>query len=178
MKYEKKYLHFISFILFLVLAFSVCFSQASAVYYEDTFPYSETGLTGGAYIECNSSIGNIVLILPYGYKDNFLTFTTNGNLFNASNNTINCALFLNGNQYTARFPSFGTLEYRAYNGDKYTYVDVTTGDITDTNVIFVTASERVNDNYYFSKFEIALLSVNIAILFFVFLGWFLWHRNQ
>lgn len=174
--YEKKYLHFISVILFFVFAFSVCFSQASAVYYDDTFPYSETGLTGGAYIECNSSIGNIVLLLPYGYKDNFLTFTTNGNLFNASNNTINCALFLNGNQYSARFPSFGTLEYRL--SKEYNYVKVVTSDITDTNVIFVTASERVNDNYYFSKFEIALLSVNIAILFFVFLGWFLWHKQS
>lgn len=178
MKYENKFTHFISVILFLLFSVSLFSAQASAVYYEDTFPYSETGLTGGAYIECYSSIGNIVLILPYGYKDNFLTFTTNGNLFNASNNTINCALFLNGNQYTARFPSFGTLEYRASNGNNYTYVDVTTSDITDTNVIFVTASERVNDNYYFDKFEIALLSVNIAILFFVFLGWFLWHRNQ
>lgn len=164
----------------LVLCFTVFVPQktAHAVYYEGSFPYSETGLTGGAFIECGSSIGDIVLVLPWSYKSDALTFTTGGNLYNATSSTITCALFHNGTQYTARFTSFGSLEYRTTtSGVQYNYIPVTTGDITDTNIEFVTDSERINDNFYFDKFQIASLSVDIAILFFVFLGWFLWHKH-
>lgn len=174
---EIKYTRIISFILFSLLTVSIFTAQAAAVYYEDSFPYNETGLTGGAYIECSSSLGDIVIVLPVQYTDNYLTFTTGGNLYNASSSTITAALFLDGTQYTARFQSFGTLEYRVSSSGYYEYTAVTTGEIYDTNVVFVTSSERINDNYYFSKYEIASLSVQIAILFFVFLGWFLLHKR-
>lgn len=174
---EIKRTRVISIIFIFMFTVSVFTAQASAVYYEDTFPYNETGLTGGAYIECSSSIGDIVLVLPIQYINNYLTFTTSGNLYNASSSTITVALFRNGTQYTARFQSFGTLEYRSDISGYNQYSSVSTGEIYDTNVIFVTSSERINDNYYFSKYEIASLSVQIAILFFVFLGWFLWHKK-
>lgn len=174
---EIKRTHVISFILFFVFTVSIFTAHASAVYYEDTFPYNETGLTGGTYIECSSSLGDIVLVLPVQYTDNYLTFTTSGNLYNSSSSTITVALFHNGTQYTARFQSFGTLEYRVSSSGYYDYTPVSTGEIYDTNVIFITSSERINDNYYFSKYEIASLSIQIAILFFVFLGWFLLHKH-
>lgn len=174
---EIKRTRIISVIFLFVFTVSIFSSQASAVYYEDTFPYNETGLTGGAYIECSSSIGNIVLVLPMQYVDDCLTFTTGGNLYNASASSITVALFRNGTQYTARFQSFGTLEYRISNTGYYEYTAVTTGEIYDTNVVFVTSSERINDNYYFSKYEIASLAVLIAILFFVVLEWFLLHKR-
>lgn len=177
MIYETKNKRIISVIFLLLFTVSVFTPQASAAYYEDTFPYDETGLTGGAYIECSSSLGDIVLVLPMQYIDRYFTFTTSGNLFNASSSTITVALYLNGTQYSARFPSFSTLEYRVSTSGYYDYTAVTTGDIYDTNVIFVTSSERINDNYYFTKFEIATLSVQIATLFFVFLGWFLLHKQ-
>ncbi len=177
MIYEQKNKCFISLIFIFIFTVSIFTPSAAAVYYEDTFPYEDTGLTGGAYIECSSSLGDIVLVLPMQYIDNYLTFTTGGNLYNASSSTITCALFLNGVQYSARFASFSTLEYRVSSSGYYDYTAVTTGDIYDTNVVFVTSSERINDNYYFTKYEIASLSVQIAILFFVFLGWFLLHRR-
>lgn len=164
-------------ILFLLLSVSVCSTSAYAVYYEGTFPYAETGLTGGGYIECSSSIGDIVILLPEQYIDNYLTFTTSGNLFNVSNVNISCLVFRNGESFNARFQSFSTLEYRSQSGNQYTYTPITTSSIQDTNCIFMTESERINDNYYFTQYEIASLSVQIAILFFVFLGWFLWHRK-
>lgn len=132
---EIKRTRFISLILFFVLTVSIFSAQASAVYYEDTFPYNQTGLTGGTYIECSSSLGDIVLVLPVQYTDNYLTFTTDGNLFNASSSSITVALFHNGTQYTARFQSFGTLEYRVSSSGYYDYTPVRTGEIYDTNVI-------------------------------------------
>lgn len=165
-------------ILFCILSVSICSTSAYAVYYEGSFPYDETALTGGGYIECGSSIGDIVILLPQQYIDNYLTFTTSGNLFNVSNANISCLVFKNGQSYSARFQSFSTLEYRIQSGVNYTYTPIVTNSIQDTNCIFMTESERINDNYYFTQYEIASLSVQIAILFFVFLGWFLWHRKS
>lgn len=174
---EIKRTRIISVIFLFIFTVSIFTAQAAAVYYEDTFPYNQTGLTGGAYIECDSSLGDIVIVLPMQYINDCLTFTTGGNLYNATASTITVALFLNGTQYSARFPAFGTLEYRLASSGYYDYTAVTTGEIYDTNVVFVTSSERINDNYYFSKYELASLSVQIAILFFVFLGWFLLHKR-
>lgn len=175
--YEKRNKFIVSVLLLSVLTISIFSPTASAVFYEGSFPYAETGLTGGGYIECSSSIGDIVIVFPVQYIDNYLTFTTSGNLFNVSNTTISCILFRNGTQYQARFQSFGTLQYRLQSGAYYEYTDIITGNISDTNVDFTTSSERINDNYYFDKFQIAVLSVLIAILFFNFLGWFLWHKR-
>lgn len=165
-------------ILVLFTSFIVLFSslvvQGNAVYYDDSFPCENTGICGGAFISCSSSIGDIILVIPYNYKDNYLTFTTSGNLYNASSNTINCALFRNGLKYTARFSSYDTLQYRISNNYSYEYV--TTSDITATNVLFLGNTEANNDNYYFNQFEIASLCVQIAILFFVYLNWFLLHK--
>lgn len=167
---------FISVILLCIVTVSLLSPAAAAVYYEGSFPYTETGLTGGYYIECPSSIGDIVIIIPEQYGNNVLTFTTSGNLFNTSASTVSVALFLNGTQYSARFPAFGTLEYRISSSGYYDYTAVTTSAPTDTNVVFCTASYAINDNYYFSKFEMAVIALLLMILFFVFLGWFLLHR--
>lgn len=173
----KKSLSIISAFIVFVFSVGIFQTNASAVYYEGSFPYSQTGLTGGTFIECDSSIGSIVLVLPQQYKSDTFTFTTDGNLYNSSNSSVTVALFRNGVQYQARFSSFNTLEYRESTQVGYNYTPVVTYDIIDTNVKFVTDSERVNENYYFTEKEIAFLSVLIAILFFVFLGWFLWHRH-
>lgn len=171
-KFKKLFL----FLTVFVVLFS-CFSISSyAVFYDDTFPITETGLTGGAFIKCKSSIGEIVIVLPYNYKDNFLTFTSSGNLFNASSNSFSVSVFRNGVQYTGRFPSYSTLEYRVdYN---HSYTDVVTSEIISTNVIFLGLTERSNENFYFSTFEMFTLSVQICILFFVFLNWFLLHKMR
>lgn len=176
--YEKRNKFIVSILLFCVLSVSIFAPTASAFFYEGSFPYDETGLTGGGFIECDSSIGDICVVFPVQYIDKFLTFTTSGNLFNVSNSTINCLVFVNGNQYTARFQSFGSLQYRTSSTSSYNYVDIVTRGIYDTNVIFTTSSERINDNYYFDSYQIAVLSILIVILFFVFLGWFLWHRKR
>ena len=176
--YGKRNKIIVSVLLFCLLTVSIFAPTASAVYYEGSFPYAETGLTGGGFIECDSSIGDICIVFPTQYIDEYLTFTTSGNLFNVSNSTITCLVFHNGAQYSARFQSFGTLQYRTSSSASYNYIDIITRGIYETNVIFTTSSERINENYYFDSYQIAILSVLVAILFFVFLGWFLWHRKR
>ncbi len=173
----KNHTQILSFVFVFIIACSIFTTSASAVFYEGSFPYAETGLTGGGYIECSSNVGDICIVLPIQYIDKFITFTTGGNLFNVSSNTINCIVFIRGSQYSARFNSFGTLQYRSSSSMYNEYIDITTGEIVDTNVIFATDSERVNENYYFDYYQIAVLSLLVCILFFVFLGWFLWHRK-
>ncbi len=164
---------FVLLTVFVVL-FSCLSISSYAVFYDDTFPITETGLTGGAFIKCKSSIGQIVIVLPYNYKDNYLTFTSSGNLYNASSTSFSVSVFRNGVRYTGRFPSYSTLEYRVdYD---HSYSDVVTSDIISTNVVFLGLTERSNENFYFSTFEMFSLSVQICILFFVFLNWFLLHK--
>lgn len=170
MKNKKRNKFIISFLFFLIFTVSIFSAQASAIYYEGSFPYDKTGLTGGAFIECDSTLGDICIVFPTQYIDKCLTFTTGGNLFNVTNSTISCLIFDNGVQYSGRFQAFGTLQYRPSNNVSYSYVDVVTYDVDDTNVIFDTASERVNENYYFTYYEQVMLSVLVLILIFVFLG--------
>lgn len=178
MMYEKKITRILSAVLLFIVTVSLFAPSASAAYYEDSFPYTETGLTGGAYVECSSSLGDIVLLLPPQYRFDSITFTTDFNLCNVTSSSISCLIFLNGNQYTARFPAFGTLEYRASSSTGYyDYLPVTVHEVKDTNVVFFSASSEFNGNFYFSYYEMAVLSLLIMILFFVFLGWFLLHRK-
>lgn len=157
------------FIFSLVLACSFML-PVSAAYYDNSFPQEETGLTGGAFIECTSSIGDIVIILPWQYKENYLTFSTSGNLVNCSSGSIACAVYKNGVKYTGRITSWGTLSYQV-SSTQYTYTDITVYLIEDTNCVFLTDSEAYNDSYYFSNFEIFVISLLFAILFIDFLRW-------
>lgn len=169
----KKFLSF----LFAVFIFSLSLVPAFAVYYDDTFPSSETGLTGGLFLECSTNIGNCVIIVPYNYKDNTFTFSTNGNVFNASSSTVTGTMFRNGQQYSVRWSAFSYPQYRQ-EGNSYSYIDLTVTKVTDTNIVFITDdSELSNDNYYFSTFEKILIILLCFILFFVFLSWFLLHRR-
>ena len=162
------------FLTVFVVLFSCLSISSYAVFYDDTFPITDTGLTGGAFIKCKSAIGEIVIVLPYNYKDNYFTFTSSGNLYNASSNTITVSVFRNGSKYMGRFSAYSSLQYRI--NKNYDYEDVITSDILATNVVFLGLTERSNDNFYFSTFEMFSLSVQICILFFVFLNWFLLHK--
>lgn len=142
----------------------------SAAYYDNSFPADETGLTGGAYIECTSSIGDIVIVLPWNYRENYLTFSTTGDLINCSSGTISCAVFRNGVRYSARFSSWGSLSYQ--QSSNYTYTDITVNLIKDTNCVFVTDSDAVNESYYFSSFELAVIILLIFSVIIDLMRWF------
>ena len=99
------------FAVFLVLVFSVlpCF----AVEYSTDFP-SYVPISGGAFFEVKSSIGQITFVCPNNFKNGYFGFSGNGNnICNISNSTVSGYIYTtSGNSYQARFTSFGNLEYR------------------------------------------------------------------
>lgn len=147
------------FVIVLVLSFSAlpCF----AVEYSTKFP-SYVPISGGAFIEAESSLGKITFICANNYKNNYFGFSGNGNnICNISNSTISGYIFTtSGNNYQARFTSLGTLEYRTSSGSYYEYRDVTITKILNTNVTFIDdKGDRQTDNYFLSKENILLYTL-------------------
>lgn len=158
--------------IFFVVVYLFVFSVSSfAISYDNNYPSSVTQLTGGKFIRCYGSVGEIIILLPED-KANYLTVTSSGNLINLHSSTINGRCYINNVSYLCRFTSFNSLEYRIDNNNYYTYVEIVIDDIIDTNCDLITnKQEYYNNSFYFSKFEIFVICLLICILIFVFLGW-------
>ena len=135
------------FAVLLVLSFSVlpCF----AVEYSTEFP-SYVPISGGAFFEVKSSLGQITFVCPNNFKNCYFGFSGNGNnICNISNSTVSGYIYTaSGNSYQARFTALGTLEYRTSSGSYYEYRDVTITEILNTNVTFIDdKGDRQTDNY-------------------------------
>lgn len=147
------------FAVLLVLVFSVlpCF----AVEYSTDFP-SYVPISGGAFFEVKSSLGQITFVCPNNFKNGYFGFSgTGNNICNISNSTVSGYIFTaSGNSYQARFTSLGTLEYRTSSGSYYEYRDVTITEILNTNVTFIDdKGDRQTDNYFLSKENIFLYTL-------------------
>lgn len=147
------------FAVFLVFVFSAlpCF----AVEYSIDFP-SYVPISGGAFFEVKSSLGQITFVCPNNFKNGYFGFTGSGNnICNISNSTVSGYIYTtSGNSYQARFTSLGTLEYRTSSGSYYEYRDVTITDILNTNVTFIDEKgDRQTDNYFLSKENIFLYTL-------------------
>lgn len=153
----KKIISF--FAVFLVLVFSAlpCF----AVEYSTQFP-SYVPISGGAFFEVKSSLGQITFVCPNNFKNGYFGFSgTGNNICNISNSTVSGYIFTtSGNRYQARFTSLGNLEYRTNAGSFSEYQDVTITEILNTNVTFVDdKGDRQTDNYFLSKENIFLYTL-------------------
>lgn len=147
------------FVVLLVLVFSAlpCF----AVEYSTDFP-SYVPISGGAFFEVKSSIGQITFVCPNNFKNGYFGFSGSGNnICNISNSTVSGYIYTaSGNSYQARFTALGTLEYRTSSGSYYEYRDVTITDILNTNVTFIDdKGDRQTDNYFLSKENIFLYTL-------------------
>ena len=147
------------FAVLLVLVFSVlpCF----AVEYSTKFP-SYVPISGGAFFEVKSSLGQITFVCPNNFKNGYFGFSGNGNnICNISNSTVSGYIFTSsGSSYQARFTALGTLEYRTSSGSYYEYRDVTITEILNTNVTFIDdKGDRQTDNYFLSKENIFLYTL-------------------
>ena len=147
------------FAVLLVLVFSAlpCF----AVEYSTDFP-SYVPISGGAFFEVKSSLGQITFVCPNNFKIGYFGFSGNGNnICNISNSTVSGYIFTSsGNSYQARFTALGTLEYRTSSGSYYEYRDVTITEILNTNVTFIDdKGDRQTDNYFLSKEDIFLYTL-------------------
>ena len=126
-------------LFFAIFIVSVSFVSASAVYYEDSFPSAETGLTGGLFLECSTNLGNCVIVIPYNFKEDTFTFSTSGNVFNATSSTVSGVLYRNGQQYSVRWSSFSYPQYRQ-SDSSYSYTDLVIKTTLVSVTLFITKS--------------------------------------
>lgn len=172
MKGKMKCLRFsaIFIILFTILSCFPVYAEEYGHQYPDYLNQS-----GACFIECNTNLGKGSIVFAKNYQENTIGFYGSGyNIMNISSNTISGYLVLeNGNTYNVRAQGFSTFQY--YDGANWgNYYDLTTSQITNTNVQFVDEmNNRGNKIYNFSNFEILLLSLlfifialNIVSLFF------------
>lgn len=153
----KKIISIFAVVLVLVFSALPCF----AVEYSTDFP-SYVPISGGAFFEVKSSLGQITFVCPNNFKNGYFGFTGNGNnICNISNSTVSGYIFTSsGKSYQARFTALGTLEYRTSSGSYYEYLDVTITEILNTNVTFIDdKGDRQTDNYFLSKEDIFLYTI-------------------
>ena len=153
----KKIISIFAVVLVLVFSSLPCF----AVEYSTDFPLY-VPISGGAFFEVTSSLGQITFVCASNYKNNYFGFSGNGNnICNISNSTVSGYIYTaSGNSYQARFTSLGTLEYRTSSGGYYEYRDVTITEILNTNVTFIDdKGDRQTDNYFLSKENIFLYTL-------------------
>lgn len=157
----KKIISIFAVVFVLVFSALPCF----AVEYSTDFP-SYVPISGGAFFEVKSSLGQITFVCPNNFKNGYFGFSGNGNnICNISNSTVSGYIFTaSGNSYQARFTALGTLEYRTSSGSYYEYRDVTITEILNTNVTFIDdKGDRQTDNYFLSKENIFLYSLLFVI---------------
>lgn len=157
----KKIILIFSVVLVFVFSALPCF----AVEYSTEFP-SYVPISGGAFFEVKSSLGQIAFVCPNNFKSGYFGFSGNGNnICNISNSTVSGYIFTSsGISYQARFTALGTLEYRTNSGSYYEYKDITITEILNTNVTFIDdKGDRQTDNYFLSKENIFLYSLLFVI---------------
>ena len=172
----KKIISIFAVVLVLVFSALPCF----AVEYSTKFP-SYVPISGGAFFEVKSSLGQITFVCPNNFKNGYFGFSGNGNnICNISNSTVSGYIYTaSGNSYQARFTALGTLEYRTSSGSYYEYRDVTITEILNTNVTFIDdKGDRQTDNYFLSKEDIFLYTLLLVCASCSVLGLFFSRKRR
>lgn len=177
-----------SIVLTLVIIFSV-FSTLSVVSYaqfydssyDSTVGYVQSGkfLVGPVSLDSGNRFDAGCIIWTPQMDDSIIISLDN--FYNCSNSTIYTTFInlQNGTYYPCRFSARSNMQINTTPDSMYaTWDGAMFDEITDTNVDFDSYSEfyPANNNLYFDKFQIAVLAVLIAILFFEFMGWYLLHK--
>ena len=153
------------------------FSVSYAQYYDNTYPV-DIGFESGYYLRCETNLSNKTTFFFTEDTVKKLALRSNKQITNISGSAVYCLCYLNGIQYSCNLASGGTPRLSRYN--EQTNVGVTIYNIIDTNIQFDMINPDnpyANNNLYFSKFEIAVLSVLVVQLFFIVMGWYLLHRK-
>lgn len=158
------------FILFVTLI--LCLSFSIPVYaeeYGNDYP-SYVNISGGAYIETQSSIGTVTLVFQNQYKSGYFGFIGRSgyNVCNVYGGQISGYVYTPAGQtYSCRATYGSAIEYRD-NYYPYDYHDLNITKILNTNIEFIDFSgERSNTIVDFSPFQII---TTILLLFILFLN--------
>lgn len=98
----------------------------------------------GYSVEVSSSIGSLLLV-PSDYSERSFAVDGDGHLIGIRSGTFSCYI----GDYTVRFPSYGTPQYRLTSGSSYTWTDINITYLGSSNV------EILGDrfNWYDDKFR-------------------------
>lgn len=88
----------------------------------------------GYSISVSSNIGDQLLV-PSDYSERSFSVDGNGHLIGIRSGTFSCYI----GEYTVRFPSYGTPQYRLTNGSSYTWTDINITYVESSNVEVVGA---------------------------------------
>lgn len=169
---------FLIIVCVLIIVFTPILTAFAMFYDNDYLTFqSETGLTGGKYVYCDSNLGSVYVVFPAD-RTQYISLINDWEPINISSSTINVKIYTGYGSptYEGRLTPFGTTEYRLNNNVGYTYYDLIITDIYDSNIEFITESNQYNSSLYFDKYQIIIVSLLLLILLFEILGWFLLHK--
>ena len=153
-------------IMACLVLLSACFLPVCAVEYSTEYP-SYVPISGGAYIEVQSSLGRGTLVFPRQYQNDTFGFSGSGfNLCNITYSTVSGYFYpASGNPVQVRFQRYNTLEYYR-EGVGGGWVAVTTSAIYNTNVRFIdnTTLTRAQESPVFTDGD--KVYIPMFILFF------------
>lgn len=139
---KKRFKILISFVLILyIISMSLVVNAAE---YGNSYP-NNTTLSGGAYIEAQSSIGTVTFVFPINFKDDTFGFSGNGisRVTNLTNSTIYGYVYLsNGSSYRTRVNSFDSIEYNRNDSSWSDYEYITINQIINTNINFIDYTDQ------------------------------------
>lgn len=131
---------------------------------EDPVTYASGNTLSGCYLVLDTSeLGEIKVYIPVDYQQGSFSYDNYSSLVNIRSSTIT-GYTLDGSNWTIRWPTFGTPQYRATNSSGYTWSDLTVNDVVDTNV------QVVDDDYDLPLFPAdGFLTVTIIMILGVLL---------
>lgn len=153
------------FLLTLIICCSFAFPVLAATYGND-FP-SYVPVSGGAYIEVESSVGTATLVFPSQYQNGYFGFAgrSGSNVCNIYGGTISGYLYTaSGQTYSVRSSYGNLIEWRS-NSYPYDYTDLNITSIKNTNISLIDLSgDRENTVLDFSPFQIIVVCLLLFLL--------------
>lgn len=166
------------------LAFLVVLSSSVfAVEYSTEYP-SYVPISGGAYIEVQSTLGRGALVFPNQYQNNTFGFSGSGlNLCNITYSTVSGYFYpASGNPVQVRFQRYSTLEYYYESTGSWgnEWRPVTTSAIYNTNVRFIdnTTLTRAQEGPIFDDGQRTMMPLVIVLLLVAVIGICLGFRRK
>ena len=165
------------------LAFLVVLSSSVfAVEYSTEYP-SYVPISGGAYIEVQSTLGRGSLVFPNQYQNNTFGFSGSGlNLCNITYSTVSGYFYsASGSPVQVRFQRYNTLEYYYENGSwGNEWRPVTISAIYNTNVRFIdnTTLTRAQEGPIFDDGQRTMIPLVIVLLLVAVIGICLGFRRK
>lgn len=168
---------------FLTIAIFLLFSvSVFAEVYTSDYP-SYVPVSGGAWVEVQTSQGRVCIVFPKNYQFDTFSFTGSSgyNITNNISSTVSGYIYKDGSfsyygspsQLQCRFTAMDTLQvyepYQStYGGTSYRWTYLNTSAIYNTNIAFMDdKADRQNNDYIYTFNEKLLIIIVCAVVFSV-----------